>query len=147
MSNESFIKNPTPEGLSALIKTELVQVCKQLYISFNISVRKCKLKKLIAEYYVDNNEWDEGSLNMFLIDTSSVELELKKLEMKLKIEAELKQTKAELRQAELKHEQELKQTELELKQKQELELRKAELKQAELKQAHELRQAEIKKRN
>ena len=40
-------------------------------------MRKCKLRKLIAEYYVDNDEWDADSLNMFLIDTSSDELELK----------------------------------------------------------------------
>ena len=59
-------------------------------------MRKCRLRKLIAEYYVDNDEWDEASLNIFLIDTSSDELELKKLELKLKIEAELRQ--AELKQ-------------------------------------------------
>ena len=86
MSHESFIINPTPEGLSALLKTDSVQVCKQLDIDFKVSMRKCKLRKLIAEYYDDNDEWDEDSLNMFLIDTSSDELELKKLELKIKIE-------------------------------------------------------------
>ena len=49
-------------------------------------MRKCKLKKLIAEYYVDNDEWEEASLNMFMVNTSSDELELKKLELRLKIE-------------------------------------------------------------
>ena len=78
MSHESFIKNPTPEGISDLLKADLVQVCKQLYIDFKVSMRKCKLRKLIAEYYVDNNDWEEDPLNMFLIDTSSDELELKK---------------------------------------------------------------------
>ena len=67
------------------------------------------LRKLLAEYYVDNDDCEEDSLNMFLIDTSSDELELKKLELKLKIEAELKQT------------------EIKLKQEQELQLRKSEL--------------------
>ena len=81
MSHESFIKNSTPEGLSALLKTDLVQVCKQLDIGFKVSMRKCKLRKLIDEYYVDIDEWEEDSLNMFLIDTSSDELELKKLEL------------------------------------------------------------------
>ena len=84
-------------------------------------MRKYKLRKFIAEYCVDNDECDADSLNMFLIDTSSNELKLKKLELKLKIEAELKQ-------GELKQEQALKQTELKLKQEHELELRKAELK-------------------
>ena len=48
-------------------------------------MRKCKLRKLIAEYYVDNDDCDADSPNMFLIDTSSDELKLKKLELKLKI--------------------------------------------------------------
>ena len=56
MSHVSFIKNPTPEGLFALLKRDLVQVCKQLAIKFKVSMRKCKLKKLIAQYYVDNDE-------------------------------------------------------------------------------------------
>ena len=47
-------------------------------------MRKCKLRELIAEYYVDNDEWDADSLNMFLIDTSSDDLELEKLELKQK---------------------------------------------------------------
>ena len=97
MSHKSLIKNSTPEGFSALLKTHLVQVCRQLDINFKVSMRKCKLRKLIAEYFVDNDEWEEDSLNMFLIDTSSDDLVLKKLELKLKIEADLKQT--ELKQA------------------------------------------------
>ena len=77
MSHKSFIKNPTPEGLSARLKTDLVQVCKQLDIYFKVSMRKCKLRKLIAEYYVDNDDWEEDSLIIFLINTSSDEVELK----------------------------------------------------------------------
>ena len=38
MSHESFMKNPTPEGLSALLKTDLVQVYKQLDIDFKVSM-------------------------------------------------------------------------------------------------------------
>ena len=98
MSHDSFIKNPTSEGLYALLKTNLVQVCKQLDIKFKVLMRKCMLRKLLAEYYVDNDDCEEDPLNMFLIDTSSDELELKKLELKLKIEAELKQTELKLKQ-------------------------------------------------
>ena len=59
-------------------------------------MRKCKLKKLIAEYYVDNDKWEEDSPYMFMLDTNSDEPELKKLELKFKSEEDLKQTELKL---------------------------------------------------
>ena len=59
-------------------------------------MRKCKLKKLIAEYYVYNDKWEEDSPNVFMLDTNSDEPELKKLELKFKSEEDLKQTELKL---------------------------------------------------
>ena len=79
----TFVASPTIGELNSLKKSEIVQVAKHFEIEFTTKMRKDEIKKLVAEYLVDENIVSEGDLEDLNISiSSSVEcdnsLEIKK---------------------------------------------------------------------
>ena len=94
----TFVASPTIGELNSLKKSEIVQVAKHFRIEFTTKMRKDEIKKLVAEYLVDENIVSEGDLEDLNVSISSSaecnnSLELKKLELAAQKEREEKEFK------------------------------------------------------
>ena len=96
---KDFVRCPSVEVLESLKKTELLAVAKDLLIEdVKMSMTKSQLKRIIAEFFVDEELFDETVLDVYE-EKASESLELKKFqiqqdkdlkesEMKMKLEQE-----------------------------------------------------------
>ena len=67
----TFVASRTIGKLNSLKKSEIVQVAKHFKIEFTTKMRKDEIKKLVAEYLVDENIVSEGDLEDLNVSISS----------------------------------------------------------------------------
>ena len=151
---KTFVDSPSIEKLNNLKKSEVIKIIKHYNIDCDRKMRKDELKKVVAEYLIDENlceESDHDKLNLSInFEECDNTLELRKLELQAQKEKEEREMQMQLKLKEMemqkerekeKEERDLKLKEMEIqKEKEERDLK---LKEMEIQKELELKELEF----
>lgn len=88
---DEFLEEPSMEKLGRLRKSDLIRICEKLDLNVQKATRKDKLIRVISEYVVDENIFEEvvlGELSSKPIKMTPEKVELEKARIQAQMELE-----------------------------------------------------------